>query len=181
MDERLSTQDITPTIKAESLGSEEFIYRHCLVTDRDRKNKEIPAVRNFAPTQKDKKDGLSVYAANLTTPEMSLAIVGAQYQHEKTEFKDYSKKEIYKLQVKFVRTLPKIEDVIHDPIFAKKPLKGHPNNLAHSLITFTSFDFSDAPEVILKMRDHAVSNGKVDVNMIEVHKLTLELRREPKQ
>ena len=179
MDEGILTESIDSAEKAESLSPDEFVYRLCLIGSRDRKNKEIPALNNFEPTNRDKLDGISVDAANLTSPEMSLAILGAQYKKNTTEFKDFSTREIYPLLTGYILKLPKIKDVIHNPIYINDPPIGSPNNKAHSLIRFTSFDFEDTPELILKMRDHAVSNGKVHVNMAEVEKIALELREHP--
>ena len=176
MDERLSDAVTARTEKTYGLSSQEFVYRHCMINRRDKANKEIPSIWNFTPSPSDKNDGMSVHAVNLTTPEESLAILGAQYKPNTTEFKDFSTREIYHLNVGYVRTLPKIKDVIHDPIFDINPPIGYPNNIAHSLITFTSFEFEDEPELFYKMRDHAVSNGRVAVDLELVKKLTIELR-----
>lgn len=159
-------------ITGEELPEEDEIYRIALCTDRDRKNKKIPAVRCFSLSPSD-KNKLSVDWNIKTSPEESIARVGATYRFNKEEYKPFDNRELYAMEVGFLNDLDDVEKTVYDPIHFPSPEPGKVNNPAHSLIVFTeSFatDQAKEPETLLKIRDHA-KDKKVDVNMEEVAQL----------
>lgn len=161
----------------ESLPDSDNVYRLALVTDRDKRNKAIPAVRCFSLMPSD-KNRLSVEWEKQTTPEECIARVACTYKRNTTIFKSYENREIYSLSINFLKSLSDIEDVIYDPVFFLKPEKGQVNNPAHSLVVF-SLDLlsrnANEPEIYLKMRDHA-KDRRIAFNMEKVTKLVNEHR-----
>lgn len=154
------------------------VYRTVLVTQRDRKNKAIPAVSCFSLSPND-KNMLSVDWDRKTTPEECVARVGATFKMGKEIYKPYENREIYALNVNFIKSLSDIDDVIFDPIFLSKPIKGRVNNPAHSLVVFKMGfleDQSKEPETLVKIRDHAKDRRK-DVNMEIVRGLVIKHRK----
>lgn len=156
----------------DSLPPEDSVYRIVLVTDRDKKNKEIPAIRCFSLHSSD-KGKLSVDWSKKTTPEESIARVGASYKTGTTTYKEYNNRELYGLNIGFLKSLEKIEDVVYDPIKVQPRISGKPDNQAHSLVIFN--DEND-PEVLEKIRDHAKYN-KVLFDMKKVEELVNALRK----
>lgn len=76
------------------------------------------------------------------------------------------------------RVLRIVENVVYDPIYYGKPEKGRVNNPAHSLVKFTEAfakDNQNNPEIILKMRNHAVEN-KVQIDSDKVQELVEKFR-----
>jgi len=178
MDERVSGKIATLPSVNESLNQNSFVYRICFATQRDSKNKMCPAIRNFTPSKND-TDGLSVDWEMLTTPEESIARFGAQYKYGKIGvYKEYKDHEIYKLFIEYIKQLPDITDVIYSPIRKEHPPKGAPNNLAHSSITFTKHPLEDECETLLRMRDHAIENLIVPIDMNIVDKEVSRLREQ---
>lgn len=159
--------------KGNSLPDTERVYRIVLVTQRDRKNKQVPSTSCFSLSNQD-ENLLSVDWEKKTTPEQSVARFGASYKFGKEEYKSYVNREIYRLDVSFLRSLPQVDDVFHDPIFHDVPLKGRVDNPAHSLVEFNK---KNDPELLLKIRDHAAEN-RIEVNFDEVHELVDELKRQ---
>jgi hypothetical protein len=154
------------------LSFEDFVYRIALTTDRDRKNKAIPAIRNFSLNPND-NGNLSVDWDKLTTPEDSIARIGAQFKFNSSEFKEFENRELYALNVEKVRSIEGINDVVHDPI--SESLPGIPKNEAHSLICCSSNEELH-PEIFLKLRDTAKDNLVV-VNM-DIVREKVEVLRE---
>lgn len=163
--------------KGDRLPLGDRIFRVVLSTERDRKNKNVPALRCFSLTPAD-KGCLSVDWERKTTPEESVARFGATYKMNKEEYKPYDNREIFALEVSFVSSLSDVEEIIYDPVYVHGRIKGRVANPAHSLIRFTEIfaknNFND-PETILKMRDHAAER-KITVNDEKVHELVKELR-----
>lgn len=172
MDER------KPQVKSGgSLPLEDQVYRIALVSWREKKNKSVPSTRCFDLTERD-GNKLSVDWSGLTTPEESIARVGASFKFGKEEYKESGSRELYALEISFLNTLKEIEEVIYDPIINTPSIKGQPNNLAHSLIIFNEDVVNDKlkrPEIILKLRDHAKSR-RVEVNTDQVNDLVEEYR-----
>lgn len=114
-----------------------------------------------------------------TSPEESIARVGASYKPNKTEYKPYENREIYALDISFLCSLTDVDKVIYDPIYFEIPVEGRVNNPAHSLIKFSeAYIDNDAndPETILKMRDHAAER-RIPIDIEKVHELVEGLRR----
>lgn len=146
-------------------------------TQRDRKNKNIPSLRCFSLSPND-KGSLSVDWERRTTPEEAVARFGASFKQGKEEYKTYNNREVYAMKVSFLNALEPVENVVYDPIYYGKPEKGRVNNPAHSLVKFTEAfakDNQNDPEIILKMRNHAVEN-KVLIDLDKVHELVEKLR-----
>ncbi|MDK2842974.1 MAG: hypothetical protein PWQ17_2480 [Anaerophaga sp.] len=146
-------------------------------TQRDKKNKNIPSVRCFSLSPND-EGSLSVDWERKTTPEEAIARFGASFKLCKEEYKSYDNREVYAMKISFLNALEPVESVVYDPIYYEKPEKGRVNNPAHSLIKFTEAfanDNQNDPEIILKMRNHAVEN-KVQINLDTVHELVKEYR-----
>jgi hypothetical protein len=162
-----------------SLPKEDDVYRIVLVTQRDRKNKSIPAVSCFSLSPQD-QNKLSVDWSKMTTPEVSIARFGAMYKFHSTDFKPYDNREIYALNIDFLHSFTVIEDVVHDPICINPPELGSVSNPAHSLIVFSAAFKSDQamqPEVLLKIRDHA-KDRKVEIDWEKTEQLVKKLRKE---
>jgi len=172
MDEKSFNRSI-----GDSLPDLDDVYRLAIVTDRDKRNKAIPAVRSFSLKPSD-KNKLSVEWEKQTTPEECIARVGCTYKISTTTYKGFDNREIYSLKIDFLKSLSDVEDVIYDPVFFLIPEKGRINNPAHSLVIF-SLDLlsekANEPETYLKLRDHAKSR-RVAFNMEEVKKLVKACR-----
>lgn len=161
----------------DSLPKPDDVFRLVLETERDRKNKSIPAVRCFSLSPRD-KNKLSVEWNKKTTPEEAIARFGASYKLRTTAFKPYDNREIYALNVGFLHSFSEIDDVVYDPIIIEPPIKGSVSNPAHSLIVFSEAfanEQAKEPEVLLKIRDHA-KDKKVKINWEEVNRLVTRLR-----
>jgi hypothetical protein len=148
--------------KGDPLPSKDFVIRFVVATERDKKNKQIPAPRCFTLSEKDKKTdfGLSVEWSQMTTPEEILIRLGLSKKEDKKGkeiYKDYTTRELYAMNIGFLKTFSEITNVVYDPI---------PANVAHSLVLFKPETYEQAePEIIAtKIRDHAKDN-KVQVNM----------------
>lgn len=155
-----------------SLEDKDNVYRFVQIEARDRRHKAYPAEREFEPKPADKRK-LSVDAASITTPEDSLARLGGTYRKGCQVFKDYTKWELYSLNVGIIKLMDKSIDVIDDPIIVNPPEKGRPSNPAHSLIDLSSISEFDLPEIILKLRNHA-KDYQVAINMTRVDEMVKE-------
>lgn len=175
MDDHLSEIKI-----GEQLPAGGLVYRLVVATFRDRKNKKIPAVRCFTLSESD-ENKLSVEWEEKTTPEESVARVGASYKKDKSEYKPHDNREIYALEIDFLNSLEVVNSTVYDPIYFEKSQPGCVNNPAHSLVVFSedflTKDRALQPEIYLKMRDHAQTR-KVEIDMNKVELLVREYRRQ---
>jgi hypothetical protein len=164
--------------KGDILPESDRVFRNVLITQRDRRNKNIPAVRCFSLSPLDNNQ-LSVDWDYMTTPEESIARLGATYRKGKEEYKHYENWEIYALDIAFLNSLSDIEKVVYDPIVYATPQKGKTDNPAHSLVVFLE-GFSNQkmkePETILKIRDHAVGK-KEEIDWPKVEELVSFYRK----
>lgn len=152
--------------KGDSLPAGEEVFRIVLVSERDKKNKRIPAYRCFSLNEKD-QNRLSVDFKPLTNPEECLSRVGCTFKSRKQEFKNFRDREIYSLEIDFLRAFDVITDLIYDPAYYSNPERGLVNNPAHSLIIFSPSYSELEPEIFVKIRDHAISR-KETVDMEKV-------------
>lgn len=162
----------------DSLPETDKTYRVVLASQRDKKDKFTPSISCFSLTPADKAEGykLSVDWSKKTTAELSLSRVGCTYKSKTTVFKEYSNRELYALDVKFLKEIG-VENVIYDPLILHPTKVGTPNNIAHSLICFKEEDYDkNEAEILLKIRNHA-KEQKVPVNMNEVDRLVSECRK----
>lgn len=160
--------------KGESLPDKDRVYRIVVNTERDRKNKRIPAHRCFSLSEND-NGKLSVDWEQKTTPEESIARFGASFKYNSKEFKPFKNREIYALEISFLKSLSDIDDVIYDPISSSMDIKARVNNPAHSLIVFNDLFPTHDPETYIKLRDHA-KNNKIEVDIQKVGDLVDKLR-----
>jgi hypothetical protein len=151
-----------------------FVWRIAMVKDRDRKNRQVPAICNFSLHAADEFK-LSVDWDQHTTAEQCIARVGATYRGISTIFKDYENREIYAINTSNLKNIEAIEQTMHAPISVTPCKRGSPNNPAHSLIYFIS-DF-DEPEVYSKLREYAKDN-RINHDIEATHILVQELRNE---
>lgn len=172
MDEKL------PRIKAgDSLPDKGRIYRYGIITERDKANNKIP-VSFFTLNPKDKGE-LSVDWEEKTTPEETIARIGATYKYESSEYKDYEARDIYALEIDFLRTNREISSICYSPSVYKKE-KGRISNPSHSLIAFEiSFLTENKPAIYTLMRDHA-KDKKINVDMKKAAELVDLYREEQK-
>lgn len=151
--------------KGDKLPYNDKVYRVVVSTVRDRKNKSIPAPRCFDLSEQD-KNKLSVEWEIMTTPEETIARVGASYKYDKKEYKSYQNRELYAMELAFLNNLQDMDKTIYDPLIYPHPQKGRPNNPAHSLLVFHMDFLNDKarrPETIVKIRDHA-KDKKICIN-----------------
>lgn len=154
MDEKLSQliASINENTPVQSIPSNAIFFRlvHQGMLD---KKKHIPSPSCFAYTPEDVNDGLSVDWEALSTPELSLAIVGKTFRVNKQEFKDPYAFHIYKVENAFLSELDGINRVRHAPNFyGNPPPVGKPNNPSHAVIIYE--DPND-PEIRVKLQNHA--------------------------
>ncbi|MBV9576522.1 MAG: hypothetical protein JO149_07850 [Gammaproteobacteria bacterium] len=117
----------------------------------DHSDRRKPSESNFSV--KEGEDGLSVNWNKYSTPISSLIRVGKTYKHGKTQFKNPNDFYVYKLKVEYVRSIKKIKEIQHNPLFyATPPIIGKPNNKAHTLV---KWEYIDDLEIRVKLRDHA--------------------------
>lgn len=114
----------------EAIPAEDSVIRIVLVNNRDRSNKQIPAIREFSLHPAD-EGKLSVDYKNYTIPEQCLIRVGRSKNH-KGEYKNPLERELYLLDVKSILDVNNIDKVIYDPIIFNPEVQGKPNNPAHS-------------------------------------------------
>ena len=147
--------------KGDPLPSKDFVIRFVDISHRDKKNKTIPASRCFTLSEDDKKNdfGLSVEWQQKTTPEDILIRIGLEKIKDKNgneSYKNYLNRELYAMNVGFLKNLKEIVNVVYDPKL---------NNQAHSLALFIPETFEQfEPEITEKIRNHA-ANFRVPVNM----------------
>ena len=91
-------------IKGDELPAADRVYRIVVATQRDRKNKAIPATRCFDLNKND-DNKLSVDWEEMTTPEECIARVGTSFRFNKDEYKPYDNREIYALEIDFLNRL----------------------------------------------------------------------------
>lgn len=164
----------------DNLPESDRVYRISLNTQRDRKNKKIPSVSCFSLSPSDKDNGfkLSTDWEKKTTPEESIARVGCSYKGGTNNFKPYDNREIYAINVEFVKSITGIDRVIFDPVIKENPPIGEPHNPAHSSIVFQKEDFDkNEPEILLKIRNHA-TDQKIDFEITEVDRMVQEYRKQ---
>lgn len=163
--------------KGDLLPDCDRVLRIVEITQRDRRNRNIPNLRCFSLSPND-MGSLSVDWERETTPEESVARFGASFKHGKEVYKPYDNREVYAMEISFLNTLEYVEKVVYDPIYIGKHEKGKVNNTAHSLIKMSEAlaqDCYNDPETILKMRNHAIEN-KMQINFDKVHELVKEYR-----
>lgn len=149
-------------------------YRLALASVRDKQNKAIPAVRNFMLHPND-EGKLSVDCECFTSPEESIARVGASYKANST-FKDYTDREIYAIDADFIEKNEHIHGVIYDPIIFNPPQKGRPQNISHSLLDlFLNTPNELEPEICLKLREHA-KDRRINHDIARTHELVALFR-----
>jgi hypothetical protein len=153
MDENLKqliagvNQPITP----QPIPADAHFYRHVFLTQIDKK-RHVPAPRCFAYVPQTTDDGLSVDCAALTTPELSLAIIGRTFKHQSTVLKNPREYAIYRIEGSFLSTLSDVPLIRHDPVFrANPPRKGEPNNPAHTVLIYKD---PDDLEIRVKLQNH---------------------------
>jgi hypothetical protein len=163
--------------KGDSLPTNDDVYRICITTDRDKKAENIPATKSFTLSTPDKDDNyrLSVDWAKKTTPEEVLIREGIRYKSNTQIYKNYLLREIFALNVGFLKSLSEIKDVIYDPTILEKFVKGKPDNPAHSSVLFSPENYEQyESEITLKIREHAKDKFvNVDIETVkkEVEKL----------
>lgn len=155
----------------EAIPLDDYVIRIVLVNNRDRSNKQIPAIREFSLHPAD-EGKLSVDYKNYTTPEQCLIRVGRS-KNLKGEYKNPLDRELYILDVKSVLEIKNIDKVIYDPIIFEQEIEGKPNNPAHSLICINISRENEA-EIYEKLRDIAVLNGKLEVKISVVNSILKE-------
>lgn len=129
-------------------------YRLAVASARDRRNKAIPAVRNFALTKND-NGKLSVDCSCFTSPEECVARVGASIKGD-GNYKNHLDREVYSIGAEFIAESEQILGVIYDPTIVDPPQKGKPQNFSHCLLSLAVNDLSELePEICLKLREHA--------------------------
>jgi hypothetical protein len=156
MDEKLSRliASINDNTAVKPIPSDAIFFR-LVHQDKLDKKKHIPSPSCFAYIPEDVDDGLSVDWEALTTPEMSLAIVGMTFRVNKQEFKDPYSFHVYKLENAFLSELDGINKVRHAPNFyGNPPPVGKPNNPSHTIVVYT--DPND-PEIRVKLQNHATA------------------------
>ena len=129
-------------------------YRLAVASARDKRNKAIPAVRNFALSKND-NGKLSVDCECFTTPEECVARVGASFKADGT-YKSHLDREIYSISSTFISESDLIRGVLYDPTIVDPPQKGKPQNFSHSLLDLVVSDPDELePEICLRIREHA--------------------------
>jgi hypothetical protein len=154
------------------------VIRIVLTTDKDKKDKSIPAVRCFSLSPADKEDDykLSTDWEAKTTPEESVARVGCTLKTGTRNLKPYKNRELYGLRIADVIIIPGVEEVIYDPLFYEEEIFGKPNNNAHASIRFNQENYNNnEPEILTKLRQSAISN-KIEVDMSKVDRIVTEYK-----
>lgn len=154
------------------------VFRHTQISERDKKLLPdlVPLERCFEPNKND-KGMLSVDCDRFVSAEESLAIKGAQYKTNKTEFKEVDKWDIYSLHISTVTLMDNRIVAFHSPVLINPPEKGKPSNKAHSHIDMTQFTRQDLPEILVKLRNHA-KDRKVDVDLEKTLSLVEKYRKQ---
>ncbi len=170
--------EISNITSGKSLPDPDDVYRKTPIDWKEKKDKFTPSLRGFTLSEADKQEGygLSVDWSAGTTPEESIARVGASYKTGTQKFKEYKNWDLYALNIGFLKSLESIIDVIYDPFISEIPIKGKPNNISHSLVNFNKHELEkNEAEVYVKIRSHA-TDRKIQINMTKVGQL-VELYR----
>ncbi|MCW3106503.1 MAG: hypothetical protein JWQ09_1009 [Segetibacter sp.] len=156
--------------KGASLPDSDFVFR-LIPTDLVEKDKFTPKLKGFSLSDNDKEHGygLSVEWSAITTPEESIARVGASFKKNTDKYKDHTKRDIYALSISFLKSLDSILDVVYDPIFNEPPIRGVPNNISHSLVNFSKEELEkNETEIYTRIREHAKDKKKsVDMKRVD--------------
>jgi hypothetical protein len=162
----------------EPLPADDRVFRIVIKDWREKSDKLTPLPKCFSLSSEDKKHGygLSVDWERKTTPEESIARVGCSYKKDSQEYKGYENRELYAIEVGFLKSLESVRDVLYDPIIHEKPEKGNPENPAHSQAFFNPEVLEkDEAEIYIKIRNHA-KDKRILVSMESVNDLVDKYR-----
>ena len=159
------------------------MYRQVVQTNRKNGEKFSPSTSSFSLSEADKTDGygLSTDWEPKTSPEDSIIRIGCSYKGNSTEFKNYKNRELYALELSFLKSFSEILDAIFSPIDINPPQFGKPSNPAHALVSFRKGKSYDeyAPLLFTKLRDHA-KQRRIEFDMQAVEN-SVELYRKSNQ
>lgn len=160
-----------------TLQPEQNIYRLVHEAKRPKRNNRRPVADAFVPTLNDNLK-MSVDSESLTTPEETLARWGATYTFDKKGFKDHTKWSIFSLNVGFLINFPCIKDIYPDPLKFDPPVKGFPDNPAHTLSEFDNYpSLEDEPEYLSQVEEH-VSDREICPDMEVATELVIKYRQQ---
>lgn len=165
--------EIPDIVPGDSLPDHDDVYRKAPNDWKEKKDKFTPALRCFTLSEPDKQEGYALSAdwSARTTPEESIARIGASFKTGTQKFKEYKNWDLFALNIGFLKSLESIIDVIYDPLVNKIPIKGTPNNISHSLVSFNKDDLEkNEAEVYLKIRNHA-KDRRIPIDMTKVEQL----------
>lgn len=154
MDEKLNQLivSVNEPVLPQPIPTDAHFYRQVFLRMIDGK-KHIPSPKCFAYIPQSLDDGLSVDWAALTTPELSLAILGSTFKHGSEELKDPKEYAIFRIDGTFLAGLKDGPTNRHDPIFRTNPPRhGEPNNPSHSVLRYSD---PDDLEIRVKLQNHA--------------------------
>ncbi|UOB19372.1 hypothetical protein [Abyssalbus ytuae] len=138
------------SFKTELIPDEDFVFRQ--VTPRDRegpngKRRRFPNETHFQLRKNE--EGLSVNWSKYIDVEKNYILIALTKNQEKGTFQNHTAYKIFKYPVSFLRSIEKIEDVIHTPKFNGDPAPiGKPNNQSHSDVVY-----ENDVEIFVKLMD----------------------------
>jgi hypothetical protein len=164
MDEKLELliAEVNQPITPRSIPADAHFYRHVFLKMVSQK-KYLPTPSCFAYTPQGLDDGLSVDWATLTTPELSLGILGRTFKHKSTELKEPQDYALYRIDQSFLVTMEDVPVGRHDPVYRKNPpLRGEPNNPAHTVLRYAN---PNDEEIRVKLQNH-VQRVTIDQGLV---------------
>ena len=150
----------------EVIPDDSHVYRQVLPHERKVGNKKrrFPSEYHFELRIREK--GLSVHWDKYITVEKIYLLLSLTNNSNK-KFLNHTAFKVFRYPVKFLRSIEKIEDVVHTPNFYGDPSPiGKPNNRAHADVLY-----QNDMEIFVKLRDYCdeeydYAHCKFDVNSI---------------
>lgn len=158
----------------EIIPNESYVYRQ--TTPRERsgtKRRKFPNESHFE--LKPDELGLSVNWDKYIDVENNFLLISLTKSPNSGKFLPYADFRIFKYPVELFRSIPKIQDVIHDPVYNGDPSdEGKPNNRAHSEVRY-----ENDIEIQVKLSDYCdknYDNSYCDFDLTSIEDKVLELR-----
>ncbi len=165
MDENLEHRiaTVNDPVEPQTIPSDTVLYRHIHLKMVSNK-KHVPSPTCFANKPQHTDDGLSVDWAQITAPELSLAILGRTYRKDTQELKNPAEYGLYRIEGSYLSQLEIANRTRHDPVFhGDPPRQGWPNNPAHAVVIYAE---EDELQMRVKLQNHA-KEVEVDRQLIE--------------
>lgn len=160
----------------EMIPDESYVYRQVLPYERKRvgkKRRRFPSESHFE--LRVGENGLSVHWDKYINVKKIYLLLSLTH-NSKGNFLNHTAFKVFRYPVQFLRSIDKIEDVIHTPNFYGNPAPvGKPNNRAHADVLY-----ENDMEIFVKLRDYCdeeYDNAYCKFNVNSINDKSEKLRK----